>query len=536
MKAALGMGLFTALIALCIASAMPVQAYAHRSLAWDFADDFEGEAQDLSAYDPNYVVSLPPDSSITIDPTHNYTGQSSMKLFSSYYTGTYPSSTRTIPDRMSGVYKFAHMTDSDSHIITQLRMLDSSQSMLGAVIGFMHDEAYFGNQNAIYYFDSTTIEDSGLDYVPDTWYDITIMFNASSAKFDASITGDVYVDEVICTNSSFYSASGWNGNPVAGFSAISLLTSGGSPTSTWFDSMYYGDAIIPTPPETEVYLPNVVSVPVSGRVPSVDGSISHHEYSGSSYLEYGVGSICGLTDGNIVIYTTHDADNLYIAIDSIYDTTQSDPDNDTLIIMLDANHDHLVTKSYDGTFYLNSSSLEVEGLIEANGAAGFGASNRSSTPHRIWEISISRERLPSPSTRFGVFIYGIADICAPKVAGYAYPLDSMVDTGLLDLSPNNLNTRAFAHWVMMADTSGGDSNGGGGRPRSGGVVEQAIENVNMENPILLGSIGTMAASGITLATRESAVLSMATKMTAISTFGAASGIIILGCMSGWFLK
>jgi hypothetical protein len=524
----MALGIF---VVMGMASLAPAQAYASKTMDWDFTDDFEGIEQSLDIYDSNYeVTTIPVDSTITIDEHVNYSGSSSMKLYNDRYAlYGYTYATRPIPELTNGTFKYATMVDDDTHIITQLWLMNPSYDKFGIILGFMQDPKFLSGQNAIYYYNQTTMVDSGLDFQPNVWYEITLTFDTPTTTFSAWINGGGFEDDIICNNMLFYDAATWGTENIGSFQLMGYIPQGGDSTTAWYDEIRYGKEPIPTPPETPINIPKTVNVPLATIPPDVDGEIDLDEYKNGAYMEFKMGSKCGAEDNSVVIYSVYDSHNLYIGIDVLFDESQNDgKEGDQVILMLDLDNDNLLNDTTDAGFFLDTDNLQFQGIADGDGTYGFNPTNRSGNNHRIWEFSVDRDILPDVKVKFGVFIYGIANICESDVDGYAYPPQAMNDTGLPDLSESNVNVSNFGEWRLTSQPSKSPSQDNDGDHANAG-------DINTTSPVLLGSVGTMGVSGAVIASRQS-VMAITAKMVAFSTFSVSSAVFVVGLVAGWFIK
>jgi hypothetical protein len=262
-------------------------------------------------------------------------------------------------------------------------------------------------------------------------------------------------------------------------------------------------------------------VPYVSEPPILNGNITASEYK-RAVTQYwdDVGSY-GVDDGTIYLYTMHDRSNMYIAIDVVNDEsnncTYGSEFNDGIVVLIDVNNSHTISLT-EGDIMIEA---DCTGLSMGSGGiivSGFNKTNLSTTPHRIWEISIPLVKLPSTGTYFGVFIFGVAtyNTSSRGMSGYAYPPRAMNDTDSPDTTPSNVDYTKFAQWTLS------------------GIIPPLPSPINDLAPFV-GTmlVGTIAVTTGLILIRDEAFVGerfdVGVTIIAVSTL-----ILVVGYLQGWF--
>lgn len=217
---------------------------------------------------------------------------------------------------------------------------------------------------------------------------------------------------------------------------------------------------------------------------TVDGEISENEYDGSSYSFVNTycparNASCYYTGGKVGIYALYGDGDLFMGIDAIGDITKNNSDNgsnpfqDEVLIVFDVDNNHHIDITNPGTHvdfsvYLSATTIDesqnyypafvsITGRSDVSAYAyyGFGASNKSGTPHVMWEVTIYDvvgTVLPVNDI-FGVLIWGhIARCSTGEYYQYVYPADTISSPdGHYSWILTHRDATGYAHWIITQE-------------------------------------------------------------------------------------
>ena len=130
------------------------------------------------------------------------------------------------------------------------------------------------------------------------------------------------------------------------------------------------------------------------------------------------------------VYFLNDKTNLYVLVDGVGDTTDSDGDECLLVFN-----------------FVSPISIKIEGKSGTkittgfNAAIGFGSSTNGATPHKIYEFSI-------PFSYINALPGQSIDICSPMWKTGSMPYDP--ETNRDNIWPQNLNTEDINTWGLLS--------------------------------------------------------------------------------------